>query len=355
MAHGENIIRAERITPIEAIYRRHDREGRRWPKSATIEHDSARWLIARDAQYHGRFHLRAVDTHTIDGEQVYYPQASEPHGYIYSPIHASMEAQDIEGASYAFDDGTHWHFAHCSPHEQIDLAASAEQFAFNAFMPSILASKADALQTDDKSTRIAALYMAKDIKKFAMAVGRHVHATVVGQALGHYHKDPHHDHRRDLAVASIDAVLALWKEAAKTDTDFSLGVTRATAAALAVRQSLSSEHEILWRVAHEKRLKEQAIKAGADPVDGYEYVYTRNTLQQAITGAANLPDPNWPFDALRTGPRRRGPYAYTDGEPEANGSIPWVIRFKRPIPEGTQPGASIGSVAWEQEPPYKHV
>lgn len=30
-----------------------------------------------------------------------------------------------------------------------------------------------------------------------------------------------------------------------------------------------------------------------------------------------------------------------------------MIRFKRRIPAGTQPGANIGSVAWEQEVAYR--
>lgn len=83
---------------------------------------------------------------------------------------------------------------------------------------------------------------------------------------------------------------------------------------------------------------------------GYEYCYTTTVANMPITGAANLPDPTWPFDYLRNGAVDRGSYRYTDGDLVANAFLFLGIRFRRPVPAGTLPGADIGSVTWEQEP-----
>ena len=86
---------------------------------------------------------------------------------------------------------------------------------------------------------------------------------------------------------------------------------------------------------------------------GYEYCYVLSQTASEITGDANLPDPAWAFDRLRTGTIGRGLFVYSDAEPKTNSLLSWVVRFKRPIPEGTQPGADIGSVAWVQEAAYQ--
>ena len=86
---------------------------------------------------------------------------------------------------------------------------------------------------------------------------------------------------------------------------------------------------------------------------GFEYCYVLSQTAAEITGDSNLPDPAWPFDRLRTGTVGRGLFVYSDAEPKTNTLLAWIVRFKRPIPEGTAPGADIGSVAWEQEAAYK--
>ena len=95
-----------------------------------------------------------------------------------------------------------------------------------------------------------------------------------------------------------------------------------------------------------------APRRGEDPVGGFEYCYTAVSSTAVIEGHDNLPDPNWNFDHLRNGQIIRGNHTYLDGEPEGNAFIFLAIRFKRPIPDGTLPGADIGRVEWEQEPAY---
>ena len=183
--------------------------------------------------------------------------------------------------------------------------------------------------------------------RFARAAGRDAHARVVQATLGHYHRDPHNDHLRDLAVTSIQAVLAAWDEGSDADRP------RVKADADAVVTRLTTEHSIEWRAVRQKRLDDAAAAAGTDPVAGYEYVYASSIFPAVITGAANLPSPTWPFDGLRNGRVLRGSFFYYDGEPVPNRFQPWAIRFKRPVPENAVPGASIGSVPWEQETAYQ--
>ena len=90
----------------------------------------------------------------------------------------------------------------------------------------------------------------------------------------------------------------------------------------------------------------RVASAGADD-DGFEYCYTLRDSSGRIAAAADLPDPNWNFDAFGDGVTR-GTQVYLDSEPR-----PWVVRFKRPIPRGTNAGADVGSVPWVQEPAYR--
>ena len=307
-----------------------------------VFHEGKYWLAVRSG---GRFHLRQMNRTT----QPYRMHAKKPHGYAYRPIHASMTADDIEGATYAHDDGTHWLFAHCSPDEQIAFAAEAEAFTVAQFSVPIADANTDLGNATDSATRVAAKAKADVMQLFAILAGRRAHSMVVGQTLGHYHRDPHHDHFRDIAFASIEAERLAWIANTLRDDDY----LRVQTAVSDIKTRLTSTHNIEWRHARKKRLDDAAAARGDDPVDGYEYCYVLSQTAAVITGDSNLPDPAWAFDRLRTGTIGRGLFVYSDAEPKTNSLLSWVIRFKRPIPEGTAAGADIGSVAWTQEAAYQ--
>ena len=87
---------------------------------------------------------------------------------------------------------------------------------------------------------------------------------------------------------------------------------------------------------------------------GIEYIFASSTNGNAITGTANLPDPNWNFDVVEDAGRTRGNQKYYDGTPtDITLDRPYVIRFNRPIPGGTASGADVGSVTWNQEASVK--
>ena len=149
----------------------------------------------------GPFHLRLAawnEENDFAGPK----SALDIHGAYYRPPHPSMVAEDIEGATYAYDDGTHWLFAHCSPQEQLDFASDAEQFCYAAF--------AEYIDRALNSAQTGANTKARALVDFAQQASRDVFNTVRNQTLGYYHRKPHNDHRRDLAHASIVKVWTAW-------------------------------------------------------------------------------------------------------------------------------------------------
>ena len=330
---------------MERLHDRHDNEGTRFGEDALIETRGRKWLVVRDEIDSGTFHLRQARK-SVDS---YYPATDAINGAVYRPLHPDLTAEDIESATYAFDDGTYWQIAHCSPQEQIDFAADAEAYT-RAQLGLAIAEANVALSVATGTTaRAAAKAKVDALIEFAKAAGRRAHALVLAQTLGHYHRDPHNDHLRDIAWECINAQQLDWIARATRDEDS----VRVQAAVNAVKTRLASTHTIEWRHEREKRLNDAAAARGDDPVAGYEYCYVLSQTAAVITGESNLPDPTWPFDRLRTGTVGRGLFVYSDAQPRTNSLLSWVIRFKRPIPAGTVAGADIGSVAWTQEAAYQ--
>ena len=239
----------------------------------TIAHDGRRWGVLESG---GVFHVRLVSSTVSDTEvkPPYVMAALKAHGVIYRPIHPSMTVEDIEGATYAHDDGTHWHFAHCSPHEQIDLAAHVQTFAEAQFATLIQRALLKAHEATNAPVKAAAVAKAAALVLFAAAVGAAAHKAIVGATLGHWHRDPHHDHSRDQTRAAIDTVLAEWAETGKTDKAVRLERAAVLASAGIVKALLEADHAIEWRAARvarlaaEKKAKEAADAADASNGDG---------------------------------------------------------------------------------------
>ena len=346
MAHRRTTIKTQRVVPAELLSLNHEQEGDHFSLTDTVFVNGRYYLILRAERTRGPFHLRV--TSYREGDTLAGAYAPEVHGAYYRPPHPSMTAEDIEGADYAWDDGSHWHFAHCSPHEQVDFASLVRTFTEQQFSLPLTKAEIKVQEATNAVAKAAAVARVRALVSFATAAGLAAYNNVVNATLGHFHRDPHHDHRRDLAVDALDTVLADWNERGRNDKALRSDATAVSNTVAAIRAALSTEHTIEWRAAREKRLNDAAAARGEDPIAGFEYCYAARTSGDTITGDSNLPDPNWNFDQLADGPLTRGSIIYTDGEPTA----PWVVRFRRPIPEGTVAGASIGSVTWEQESAY---
>ena len=293
-----------------------------------------RWCVVKIGS---EFH---TETMQWNGGDVWYAAIKDHHHetvVVYQPIHPGMVDEDIIGATYAHDTGTHWKFAHCSPHQQIDFAADAEQFCYAAFQEQIHRAL--------NSGQTGANTKARALMDFASQAGREVFNTVRRATLGEYHRNPHQDHRRDLAHAAVVKVWTAWLKNASRVTDR----TAISSIVGSVGQLLATDYTIEWR---DTRAPIWAA-AGRDPVSGREWCYTLAATSAEITGAANLPDPAWHFDAFPTKGIAKGSQVYHDGQPTPTEEKPWVIRFSRPVAIAPGPGVSIGSVPWVQEEAFK--
>ena len=105
--------------------------------------------------------------------------------------------------------------------------------------------------------------------------------------------------------------------------------------------------------AYNKPIDLTEILIGQDGEEGIgvEYIFASSVNGNAISGIANLPDPDWDYDipALANGVRR-GNATYYDGTPTDIGSArPFIIRFRRAVPGSPAQNEDIGTVAWIQE------
>lgn len=342
MAHGGNIT--DRVVRIDKRVDQGSHGQNTFNRNALVAEGDDLFFAVRESETHGVFSLRKAGFRPADDywSAGYYPDPDETGGAIYQPLHPEMLPEDIRGATYAHNDGTYWRIAHCSPHEQMDFAASAKSFAFAAFDEEIARAQAT-LGNLNTSSKALAYGVLRALIDLAHQASVEVLTRVQFAALGHYHKNPHHDHRRDLALAAVDKVWAAWQKNGSRLTDR----TRIAPHYRRVRAALAAQYTISW--AYELAAEKAAI--GDDPVRGFEYCYTLSADGAVIAGAGNIPDPNWEFDAFpKSGQITRGTQTYHDRQPATTEGQPFVIRFRRPVPAGTNRGVSIGSVAWRQEP-----
>ena len=315
-------------------------------REAGVKHAGGLWLVRRSEGERGQFHLIRADWEEL--WQYYNPREDSYAGVYYQPIHPTMTYDDIEGASYAYDDGTFWHFAHCSPGEHLDFAAEAETFTFNQFAYYLADVNKELAAETDAATKTALHYKGNAILALAYASGRRAHHHVTGHVLGHFHKNPHHDHLREIALVAITAEIADWKA-----KDRSLDVTRTSAAVTFIVTRLTAEPKIEWREERQARLGRE----GKDPVDGFEFIYTIQATDDEITETADLPDPAWTFDQLASAGAAgtiRGERIYSDGIPPKVDAFPYVVRFWRTVPHNVAVGDAV-TAPWVQDMAYRRI
>ena len=256
--------------------------------------------------------------------------------------------EDVDGATYAYDDNGFWRFAHCSPSEQLDFAARAESFAREQFAPAIQAVNAETALAVQNAPRNTGHAKAKALIKFADLVGRRVHEVVVKAELGHWHRNPHNDHFRELTVDALDRILGTWAQNRETDAEARANHARVSETAAAVRARLVETATFKW--AWERRQEEAAARLkraakGEDPVEGYEYVFTSAVEDGEITNSYRLPNPNWVQDqeGLATGLTQLDQIWY-DGFPlNLTPNRPYAIVYKR----------ATGTTSWEYHGSYR--
>lgn len=138
---------------------------------------------------------------------------------IYFPVHPSTTLDDINGATHAYDDGTHWHFAKASPEQSHELLHHTTSLIHSSLDPYALRSTNKAL-TAMTSGRVSVaqvnLATANAFHLFEDECKTQALSLLKSNILGHYHSQSEHP-TRQLTTESIRKALSVWKEKASSD------------------------------------------------------------------------------------------------------------------------------------------
>ena len=278
MAHEDYTFSTTRIVQLEDMWNDHNLEGVWLGESDVIERDGKKWAVIKEG---GDFHLRLVKSQMIGPDanslvKAYHLAVEYPHGHAYRPIHPSMKPEDIEAATFAHDNGTHWLFAHCSPEEQVDYAADVRTFALEQFSMAIKSAQVKVDEATNNIVKARAIEKVKHLIEFAVGVASDCYSTVIGATLGHYHKDRHHDHRREIVIASITKVIEEWRIAGEANKSDRVKHQNAGTVAAGINTLLSATHTIEWRHEREARLEEEKKKKEAPEAAAEQETQTEN-------------------------------------------------------------------------------
>ena len=229
----------------------------------TILHNGYRWFAIKSGD---TFHLRLAEfMEEVNGVKYYRTDAGKPHGYMHRPIHKSQIPEDIEGATYVYDKDDAFCFAHCSPHEQIDFAVEVQRFTHSMLQPYINDAVVKVHEATNASLVESAEAKVKALTEFAKVAAKHAHDQVIAAPLGFYHRNPHNDHKRDIAVGAIAAVLLDWKKKSLTDTDVLAARNHVKADAASTTTELTATHTIeTWPEARARIAAAEAAKKKAE-------------------------------------------------------------------------------------------
>lgn len=139
-----------------------------------------------------------------------YPVSDVFWGEIYRPVHPSTTLADIQGATYAIDDGKSWIFAHASEDNHHEMALMVEALTLAAFQPqcerAMLArlGAADAAAIASTTAKLEALY------EFRNDVHKAATVALYAEHMGHFHAQPHAGHYRNLIRAAVISVKSIW-------------------------------------------------------------------------------------------------------------------------------------------------
>ena len=189
-------------------------------------------------------------------------------GTVYRPLKPGTKLADVEGATEAIDDGTHWHLTHAQPHHHRELKAVAEAFLISHLQPVINEKFSEVYSAADITARtIAHNHLLSHMRLFKDAQAE-IAAEVDALWLGQHVQEGHEDIHRKFARESIKAVLADWKLKGKTDVVLRHYADYVEETVTGLVEKLSAEPSILTRIQHEAA---EAAKKAAEtqtPAEG---------------------------------------------------------------------------------------
>ena len=217
-------------------------------------------VAVREPTRVGRFHLsrcyKSGDLYAIDD----YATSA----VLHQPLDQSMVPTDIQGATYAEWTGTAWRMAHCSPPEQVDFANEAAAFVRSQFQQAVNETEPKIHEATNPTLKRERIAKQRALVKFVGAAAKEARDEVLEAPLGHYHANPHDDHKRDLAVSGIRLVLADWKKKGLGDEDVAAERAAVATEAAEVVTALTETHTIEWRHERAARLEAERKRREAE-------------------------------------------------------------------------------------------
>lgn len=259
MGHYEKII-TDRIVILDDLHSRHEEPAHLIPEDALIAYKGRKWCVIREG---GTFHLSPVDLHVYNDPSKGYVihELSDYHGELYRPIHSTVTFEDVEGATFAWDDGTHFHFAHCSKREQAELSEQVRTFAEAQFFNAIHGAQIKAIEATGVAKQTA-IEKTKALVKFANAVGFLARETILAQTLGHWHREDLEPFSY-VTYEAINAVLKDWKQKGLSDSQIVRDRAAVSAAAVQVKADLGTRRTFEFRGVRAARLEAEKKKKAA--------------------------------------------------------------------------------------------
>lgn len=173
------------------------------PKTDGIELDG-RWHAV--LKKHGAFTLIRMSDYGTRLDS-YKPVEAE----IWFPIHSSMTKEDIEGATRAWDDGTHWHFSHATAAEHHEFAEFCEAMALSTIQP-VLNDRIERymVATTDGPIQVAARAEFQAWRAFAETTQEFARKYALAEPLGHWERNRDLHHARNIVGRAMAGTLNKW-------------------------------------------------------------------------------------------------------------------------------------------------
>ena len=188
-----------------------------------------------------------------EGAQAYSPTVFY-HAYLYQPIHPSMTLADVEGATYARDDGTHWtDFSKEAPGQRHEAEAYAQAKLIAHFQPAINKQGVLVAKAADTTQRTLQVNALEAMHAFVDEALTETATRIRALPLGHFARvTPHADNHRALVVGACRAAVESLKERGKNDRVLAFNIPRVETVVNELVASFTQAPTIMTRAeAHE--------------------------------------------------------------------------------------------------------
>ena len=183
----------------------------------------------------------------------------------YMPIHPSMTLDDINNATYALDDGTHWHFFHGWKGEHQDFLLNLIAVVNALFAPGLRKALFKTVEASNAVAKTKASTAYNALVDFEAAVSTAAVEASKAHPMGHYGANPHQEegHAHKIVREAIKAVQAEWSKTQDMRTKWSL----ISARVLPVSTMLATPHTPLTKhqIAEAAKKKAEAETPAETP------------------------------------------------------------------------------------------